>query len=101
MKFMDLLSLRMQKSMNFIRLNRGNLYFLNQSFHIWWQIRFNISKILPARTKNTWTWLVNIKLKNTLHTISEFFLTNSTGESVLIHSDILPTTRLVQSKTNK
>ena len=49
--------------MNFIRrLNRGNFYFSNQSFQIWWLIggievrktykfQLNISKIMAARPK--------------------------------------------------
>ena len=55
--------------MNFIRsLNKGNFYFSNQSFQIWWLIsgievrkntkfQLNISKIMAARPKkNTGTW---------------------------------------------
>ena len=54
------------KSMNFIRsLNRGNFYLLSHSFISGMEvdkkckISAQISKIMPARQKNTGTWGVN------------------------------------------
>ena len=81
------------KSINFIRKINRKIYFSSQSFKIWWllsgmevikntKFQLNISKIMSARQKTTWTrgqyqnynffsikLLIFCRLKTEIHTL--------------------------------